>query len=193
MTTFTNQLKTKYPKKAKPKPKSKETKGRLTWWYDIWLVPIIIALSLTQVGVFFTIGGWAAGLGLAIAVIFLVLTAGLLYLRWKYWPDQKPIYLTGNQLKYGRHLVYDPDPPYVSPETMAQYRAICRRWRQLWQSGNYLANTEMIPAALNITEDELYNALRAWRTGRFDNRPWWPRTWDILRFRHFEDDTRYLP
>lgn len=199
MTTFASQTRFKRPKKVKPKAKDnhetkdENRKGRITWWYDIWLVPIIIALGLLQWVVFFTIGGWLAGLGLVIAVIFLAITAGLFFLRWKYWPTRKPIYLVGDSLKYGKHLIYDPNPNYISPQTMAKYRRICRRWRQLWESGHYLTTAEMIPSALNTTNDELSNALRAWRTGRFDDRPWWPRFQDSLYFRNFEDGTRYLP
>jgi len=166
----------------------------LTQWYWFWpIYPMIILSYIPPLGLYL-IDSQLVLLGWLINSFCLTTVNTLIYSRLRYWPTGELIHLCDNAIYYGKYIICDFAPKPVTSETLAKYIKICQRWWQLYQSGRYETDTEMINSGmLAATRGELSNAQRAWRSSRFDDRRWWPQLKDAFFYCFFDDNTRYMP
>lgn len=175
------------------------SRKRISKWTDIWILPVMILISLIPLVLLFRYrSGWLfyifLSLGLFIFGLAFILSMGLLWLRWRYWPgpDEPPIYLEDDRVYQGERLIAGPRPDH-EPETWATYRRLCRQYMQLTQEEHPGWAMHDYAEELGCTRPQLSRAIQAWRAGWLDDRPWWPRTRDYVTGRSRFDHTRYLP
>jgi len=165
-------------------------KKQLKKWYNWWGIFIIIVAGTIPLMLNWN-NGWLFWLGWLIAGLSFILVVVVLYYRWRYWPDHNEvkIFEVGDAIYVDRHKIFEPNPKSISAKKREDYRRCISAWRQY----NGELTNEELAFRLHVDKSEIYEALRAWRTGQLDDRPFLRSLSDRLQMRHMSDDTRYIP